>query len=289
VFVAWPQSLDGMINMGNSKAKQRFVKLDVGEVSLVDAPANEAPFIVVKSQGASDMSEKTAATPETPAAAAPAATTAPVAVAATPAAPDGGEVAVLKGLVEKLTATVTEFTAQATKAKEPAPEVEGQMSLTISPDGSVIVNGQPVAKGKTFTPARKATLKAVLSETFKMLADVDQDTAKSFLEETAKGMGGSYSQGVTPQGTGNGGHSVTKAEDVEAAVTKAKGELEAKHASEIAEVKKSLDEARAQITKQGEEIAVITKARAPGNAAGDGAGGTDKPVEKSAGMWNGVL
>jgi len=46
--------------MSASEAKQRLVDLDVGEVSIVDVPANEVPFVVTKAKVAASANPETA-------------------------------------------------------------------------------------------------------------------------------------------------------------------------------------------------------------------------------------
>ena len=105
----------------SNKAKQRFVDLSVGEVSLVDSPANQQEFVVVKrlNQEEGDMADVNTEVKKAEG------VTEPVAKDSNQAAPEKVQVEVAKATnaaVEKAMAQVTELVESIAKATGTAPE-----------------------------------------------------------------------------------------------------------------------------------------------------------------------
>ena len=168
----------------------------------------------------------------------------------------------MKGAPKEAVAQVVEW-LDAQKADPEAKEDTEQamqknldgVQVAIMEDGGVFVSGQPVVKSKKFTESRTNTLKEVAMQLMKLVSDVDENAAKAMGDELkAIAEGKSPASAVRPVGKSAEAIEVLKTENVE--------------------LKKRLD--------------AIENTRQPTQSAADG-GGTDKPVEKSAGMWGGVL
>jgi len=278
------------------KGVRRIVDLEVNEVSLVDKPAIQRKFLIVKR-----MEEEPMAAPKEVKSAA----TAPEAVKK--AEPEAGkpEGDVTKPEVEAKPEPAPEAPkpeAPVPDAKpEPAPEAPkpeaepvaktDAYTMSVTPEGDVKVNGTlaELRKAKVFTGSRTQALKDVILSLADLLGEVDTNV----LKEVHDKMGGAFkpdlSSGIQPP-AGPAPVSVTKAEDV----TKPAPEAEPK--VEAPKVDASADELRQQITAVQKNLdalmgrlEVIEKARVPSQSI-EGSGGTDdknKNVQKS--FWHGVI
>jgi hypothetical protein len=155
------------------------------------------------------------------------------------------------------------------KKKTTKSEDGASPSVQIFDDGTVIVNGAPVVKGKTFTPSRTGAIKEVVGKLIKLMGEIgDADTLKALADMVKELPDGNPGQGIKAVGT-TGGVALKKAEEEIAAL---KAELE-KSKEERADVVKRLDE--------------IEKTREPSKSV-DGDGGTDKETVKKE-FWGGVI
>lgn len=136
------------------------------------------------------------------------------------------------------------------------------LALAIHEDGTVVVSGQTVSKGKKFTPGRTNTLKEVATQLMQLISDVDEEEAKSLIAQFKE-----LPQGKSP-----------KSEVRPVEVSKSTGE--------------GLVAILGQITEQNKEITkrleAIETARTPSQSL-DEEGGTDVPVNKSNGTWGNIL
>jgi hypothetical protein len=147
---------------------------------------------------------------------------------------------------------------------------EGDLpAVQVMQDGSVIVSGQPVHKGKKFTASRTSAIKDVTMTLLKLIGEVDPDTMKS-IEEALKELpkDPKWNQGVKATGTGDSvklGKQEEEEEDEEKAALK----------KEVTDLKKRLEKI--------EEERPVSKSI-------DEEGGTEKKVEKSDGVsWKGII
>lgn len=156
------------------------------------------------------------------------------------------------------------------KAKTKKSVDEGDLpAVQVMQDGSVIVSGQPVHKGKKFTASRTSAIKDVTMTLLKLIGEVDPDTMKS-IEEALKELpkDPKWNQGVKATGTGDSvklGKQEEEEDEEKAALKK-----------EVADLKKRLEKI--------EEERPVSKSI-------DEEGGTEKKkVEKSDGVsWKGII
>jgi hypothetical protein len=73
-----------------------------------------------------------------------------------------------------------------TKTKK---NMDGGLTISISPDGDLEISGDKVAKGlKGFTSERSKTLAEVVKSLLTLMAEVDSETTKSIIDDLAKGL-----------------------------------------------------------------------------------------------------
>jgi hypothetical protein len=160
------------------------------------------------------------------------------------------------------------YTAKAADAKDKdkdkdkkEPNKEPKTKFELLDDGTVLVDGVRVAKGgKQFTAERTSTIASMAKQALEMLADIDEATAKSIMEELAKGRLPANLKWT----------SGTRAMD--------------------ATVKKALEDVVGPInetlTKINERVENIEKSRpAPQSDDGDT---TDDVTKKNEGFWSGL-
>lgn len=154
------------------------------------------------------------------------------------------------------------------KKSEDDPDAEIP-AMQVMADGTVIVSGQPVMKGKKFTQGRITALKDASLQLLKLMAEVgDEATMKAF-EEAMKGFS-TYTQGV---------HAI--------APTQKAADAEPEKDEEKEELKKQLAEVTKQLTEVAKRLETVENTRSVSTSV-DGQGGTDKErVEK--GFWGGIL
>lgn len=185
--------------------------------------------------------------------------------------------------------------ATETPAPAPTAQVEKQKALStevapavqIMNDGSVIVSGQEVVKGKSFTSTRTSTIKDAALGLANLLKDVDPaalgevlESFKSELPSNAK-----VTQQVVPQGTAGGvsmQQGMMKSDAPAAPVTQEVAKADSAPAWAV-ELQKS-------VAGLKEQVATIEKARSPSTAATQ-EGGTDgaKTAEVQKNFWSGIL
>jgi len=140
-------------------------------------------------------------------------------------------------------------------------------AVQIMADGTVIVGGQAVQKGKKFTQGRIGTLKDMTMQLLKLIGEVGDEETMKAMGEAMKGFS-SYTQGV--QG-----------------VAPAQKAAEPEKDEEKEELKKQLAEVTKQLGEVTKRLETVENARAASTSV-DGQGGTDKErVEKD--FWKGVL
>jgi hypothetical protein len=185
----------------SGNAKRKFLSLDVGEISLVDEPANESPVAVMKRKENENMVNPAEDDNNKPA------EEVSKTVDGKINAPEverivhetEGDESVLKRLIEK----VDELVSKTTSSDKPTTELEtekakGQANETANApkeDGikksatpyekedaaidTLEALGQVIAKAKSFTPKRMAELKKVSASLTQLLADLDPTSAES--------------------------------------------------------------------------------------------------------------
>lgn len=214
------------------ETKQEIIAVDVGEVSLVDHPATEEEWLVIKRL--QPTQENTMANKE--AAKAPEATpevkpvekaettpevTPEVAPEATPE--DTKEADVLKAneLMEQakllLTPHQPEPTPEAEPEAEPAVEVETAKALISMEGGKLVIDNEllDMAKSrKTFSAGRTEALRVATKALFDVLQDVAPEAIAGIMGETPEAEAAPVTKSVTPP-------AVDVSETITAAVTKA--------------------------------------------------------------------
>jgi hypothetical protein len=152
--------------------------------------------------------------------------------------------------------------------KKTKKDMEGGLTISISPDGDLEISGEKVTKGlKGFTADRSKTLGDVVKSLLNLLAEVDSETTKSIIDELAKGILPANIKWTS--GT----------QALPASVQKGLGD----------EVAGAIAAALAPVTKRLEEVSTqveaITKARPEPKSEG---GNTTDTVKKGMGFWEGV-
>lgn len=257
------------------KPRRRLLALSVGEVSIVDAGANEEPYHVVKNkdgemadtkikneqaEGRIAEAEVAKATEAEPKAGAE--RTEPKAQEA-----DGG--ADLKELVSTVKALEEQNKALAAEV-EALKRSNAPVEFTVTSDGVVKVDGEAVEveKAKTFTQARVSALSNAVGGLFNMLNEASPDSARTFIESAAKELGIGLVAGSAPEGD----VSVTKSEE-----------------SELASVRKALEESQAAVKRLSERLEAVEKARAPSKSAQASEEASEGKVETKKSFWGGLL
>lgn len=155
-----------------------------------------------------------------------------------------------------------EYPSPKAKAKK---SVDGDVEPAVQmfDDGTIVVKGQPVYKGKKFTASRTNAIKDVTMTLLKLIGEVDPETMKS-IEEALKALPRDPKWTPAIQATGTSG------------AKKAAEEEEDKE-------KKDLKKQVAELTKRLESIEETRKA----STALEGDDTDKKDVKK--GLWDGVL
>ncbi len=305
-----------------TQAKRRFLKLNVGEVSLVDSPANEVEFLVTKNLEENVMGEQHQNAAER--------------VEIEQAA--GGESEVASVL--KHVSTIVENIAKAVKAEggqasvpaivaaTPAPaadddedeaDVEKSIADALKAAGIEPTEEQMKKMKKAgFDPSQKfPTAKKPLEKTAKAAKPTESETAaetvltieglssliakakkftptreaalksavealKALLEDISEIPQGT-NPGVSPSGTTTFGASGVKDLSSGSNVDTSKS----KDAT-MADVLKAVQGLAKVVEGLGTEVESIKKAR-PASESLEAKGGTDTETKKSAGMWSGLL
>lgn len=267
--------------------KRRFLDLSVEEVSIVDSPANEQMFVVIK-----NLNEEVNSMPGTKEVEKNAADVVKsdenqeptkVAVEANPATDEAvaKAMAQVTNLIENISKSFNQETVKdvETKSSDSKSDVskneekpgeseeaetkknEESASDFADEDSTLAMLSSAIEKAKGFTPKRQAAFKAAVQA----------------LNNLAKELGmqeipvGSFPATSTPSGTMFGASSITKSlEEYTGTITKALGDL--------AEVTKGLN---ARIEK-------VEKMSVPSKSV-ENEGGTDSNVTKSESIWKGVI
>lgn len=263
--------------------KRRFLDLSVNEVSIVDSPANEQMFVVIKNlneevnnmPGTKEV-EKNATEVEKNDSQEPT----KVAVETNPATDEAVAKAMeqVSNLIENISKSFNQEppNTPSNEAKSDESEVnkneknveESKEADTQKNDdessveeNTLSILSAAIEKAKSFTPKRQAAFKA----------------AMEVLNNLAKELGmqeipvGSFPATNTPSGTSFGASSISKSlEEFTGTVTKALGDL--------TEVTKGLNE----------RIGKVEKMSVPSKSV-EGEGGTDSQVTKNVSIWKGVI
>jgi hypothetical protein len=265
--------------MGN-KPKQRFIELEVGEVSIVDRPANECEFVVIKNldkevgtminedvKKDANENDGVQTSPEMVAVEIAKSTDEAVAKAmeqVTTLISDiskavGAKSAVTDTPPEKrndAVAAPTEVPAQKETVNEEPNDAETEKSFETALGALSMI----IEKAKRFTPKREATLKEALEK----LASLAKELG---MEDVPVGE----SPNVTPPaGATYGASSIAKA------IEGIKAQFETM-VTEVQQTTKSL----------GDRLEKIEKVRMPSNSV-ENAGGTDTQETKKS-FWSGIL
>lgn len=263
--------------MSTDDPKQRLTAIRVGEVSLVDAPANEVEFIVIKGlnsvpeavdskQAAQEVikmadADKTKPTPASTSATAEETAALIKSVDSIEALTKGKKMPPeLKERMEKLRATLKEFGADEDEDEDKGvkkADVIGDSDVVLRPDGVIVMKG-----GKQFTKERLTKLKESITGLVGMLKDVDADTFGQMF------AGFNPPAPVAP--------AVTSAAPAPAPVAKADDAPPA--------WAKAMTETLEAVTKRLDNVekgATVPKALPQD--------GNDKPVVKQKGLWTGVI
>jgi uncharacterized protein Yka (UPF0111/DUF47 family) len=278
--------------MGN-KAKQRFIDLVVNEVSLVDSPANEQEFVVIKNltEEVCEMSQKevTKDKGDSQSEIKNAPEKVPVEVQ------KENDVAIASALeqVNKMIGSIAKAVEDAAKVEKTVEDMEESSDGTVAKSSkesddsddsnkngvqknsedfgakeegnddvekTLIALGSAVEKAKRFTPKREMAFKAALAALTNLAKELG-------MMEIPVGQSPSTS---TPKGTMFGASSVSKSLE----------ELASKVEGMVVEVKET--------TKRLEEkVERIEKARKPSKSVESEGGTDDKSVKKN--FWSGIL
>lgn len=273
--------------MGN-KVQRRFVELSVGEVSLVDSPANEEEFAVIKSLNSMEenempdekKAEETAVEKKAEEEKIEKAETEKVETEKVEAEKVEVEVeapkedAVQKAM-EKVVSTVEaiaksvgiegkeesmEKTEEEKAEKVEEEKTEKAEAEAKADDDSFLEKlSEVIEKAKRFTPNRASALKAAVEQLSKLVQDLESPTK----EAKAAPMAGTFGE--------SGIKEITKS--IEGMAESFKTSF-----AEVTEVTKKL----------GDRIEQIEKERKPSKSVSD-EGGTDTKVKKENSLWSGVL
>lgn len=299
-----------------TQPKRRFLKLNVGEVSLVDSPANEKEFLVTKNLEENVMGEQQANAAERVEIEAAAgsestvsdvlkhvstiveniakavkaeqpAASAPAIAAATAVETDSEEDAeVEKSLTEALKAMGIEPTAeQLAKAKKAGfkfptakKPLEKETKKASTPEGEAIAETALTIEGLStlISKAKKFTPGRI--EKLKGAVEA----LKGLLEEIDSVPQGT-NPGVSPSGSTSFGPS-----GVKSLVAGENVDTSKSNEPTMADVLKAVNGLAEVVKGLGAEVESVKKAR-PASESLEGKGGTDTEVKKSAGMWSGIL
>ncbi len=222
------------------ETRQEILAVDVGEVSLVDAPAIEEEWLVIKRLDATDTQENQMANKEAAAApvqATPEVTpevTTPVVKAevtpeATPEATpevapeatpeDTKEADVLKAneLMEQAKLLLAPHQPEPAPEAEPVVEVETAKALISMEGGKLVIDNEllDMAKSrKTFSAGRTEALRVATKALFDVLQDVAPEAIAGIMGETPEAEAAPVAKSVTPP-------AVDVSETITAAVAKA--------------------------------------------------------------------
>jgi hypothetical protein len=216
------------------ETKQEIIAVDVGEVSLVDHPAIEEEWLVIKAKAPTDtqkenpMANKEAAkAPEATPEVTPEATTPVVKAETTPEATpevipeDTKEADVLKAneLMEQAKLLLAPHQPEVTPEVAPEPEVvvETAKALISIEDGRLVISNEllDVAKSrKTFSAGRTEALKTATKALMDVLKEVAPEAIAGIMGETPEVEAAPVTKSVTPP-------VVDATEAITAAVTKA--------------------------------------------------------------------
>jgi hypothetical protein len=285
-----------------NKPKQRFVDLDVGEVSIVDSPANESEFVVIKNLNDGDLTEEVGNMADTNVKKDMGKTESGNEEQHS-AAPEKVSVEVNKAndeAVAKAMGQVTELIGNISKAVGAASAKNGESAKPVEKSETDETKTDDIQKGKgessetptgeenaeaTRTSEVEKSMESLLGAMSFMVEKAKRMTPKreaamkaalATLNQLAKEMGMEEipvdsSPGVsTPSGASFGASSITKA------LTDLTAKLEGALAT-VEETTKSL----------GERVEKIEKTRMPSQSVEDEGGTDSQTVEKS--FWAGVL
>jgi hypothetical protein len=146
------------------------------------------------------------------------------------------------------------------EVKKSAEPVESP-AIQVYPDGSVVVQGQPVHKAKGFTANRTKTMTEVLRGIAGVLKEVDEESFKAVMEEV-----NGYPANKLPGDT------------------KFQSGVQAVPTAKSANPEPALEMLQSIATR----LEAIEKSRAPSTSV-ENAGATQEPVSKSKSFWSGVL
>lgn len=276
--------------------KRRFVDLQVDEVSLVDTPANEIPFLVTKNHTEDDdMTVKSA--PATEEQTTKGAEAVPVTQTET-AAPEAVQkaldavnsiVAKVASLVEKAAPAApaaagdkpaeekpTEKAAEKPAEAAPATAAAAVATVTKSAEELMVELSETIQKGARLTPARVEQIKQAIDTLKLVIEGVAQGTSPS----TNTPQAANVPSGIQSQ-LGANEKPVIKAGDVDVA------EGFAKLTKAIEGLTESLTKSVETQKALEQRVEQIEKAKpAP---SGEGEQGTNTTTKKSTGMWTGIL
>lgn len=305
-----------------SEAKQRFLDLDVAEISLVDTPANEVEFLVLKRLSdtedepmANQSTTTTVEQPTTKAAAAPAAGAEVVALEA-PATDAGNETAVNKALaqvtalVQSIATTVQATKAQAAaevletdaeKAKKKGNPMREMYSKALEKAGT---KGDELAKAMEAFDA-EAAKSAGEASTAKSIEHSAEDTQEQAAEKALEALSNAVSKAkkFTPKREAALKSAIDGLSTLLAEISSANASAPAATSGDLGEsgligLTKALTSLTEQVTKGLAEVQETTKglitrvesvekARLPSTALPEDT--TEKPVDVKKSFWNGVL
>lgn len=165
--------------------------------------------------------------------------------------------------------------------------VADDVAVAVMNDGSVVVSGQQVTKGKAFTSSRTNTIKDAAHMLANLLKDVDPAALGEVLDSLKAQLpeGGSVGQQVVPQGTAGGvamqQGTMNKSEGAAPAVTTEVAKAADQEPTWVSDIRKS-------VKGLEDKMATIEKARQPSTAAAqDGTDTNTTGVQKN--FWGGVL
>lgn len=177
-------------------------------------------------------------------------------------------------------------TVQREKVVEQPQDVGPAPAIQVFEDGSVAINGQTVAKGRTFTQSRIDALVGNIEQLADLMSDVAPEQFAELVDKLASQLPTSpkYRQGVTA--TPAPGPKKDKPR---------RGTMMKNEDGEESEVMKALSELTKSVQTITEKVETFEKARSPSTSVTED-GGTDDPqeVEKNAtpgssAFWKGTL
>jgi hypothetical protein len=284
----------------STNAKQRFLDLDVNELSLVDNPANELEFLVVKNQSEeSQMGAQQQSTPDD------------VEVIKVQADGTAAVLGHVENIVKNLSSLIgnvdTEKAKGTTPKGEPPQALKGKMpkamqkalteagattellaaleksvddfSTLVTTEKSVESKEEGVEEETEKARTLRKAFVSKLTEVHKLLSEIVQEVSQGPTPKTlVPALSAAPMSGITQQMSGS----------ETARVTKAVADELTPHLKELfAPVMKGLNDLAELSKKHGEEIETIKAARSDSNTLGEDP--APKPVEKAKSLFSNII